>query len=158
MSTREFCYGKIHRCVVTQADLDYVGSVTIDAALLRAAGIYPHTKVEVVNITRKDAARVMTYAIEGAENSGTICLNGAAAHHFNKGDLAIVMAYEQVSVDLIPGRKHVVVQVDGEKGLANGEPNRIVRIERHITPSLDELGQDDNNRSFKSYQGLAGRN
>src|SRR5215469_5662749 len=102
--TREYCYGKIHRCVVTQAELDFVGSITIDPVLLRAARILPHTKVEVVNISRRDAARIMTYVIEGPESSGVICLNGAAAHHFNRGDLAIIMAYEQVPVSLIPHR------------------------------------------------------
>ncbi|MCL2468926.1 MAG: aspartate 1-decarboxylase [Alphaproteobacteria bacterium] len=111
---REYCYGKIHRCVVTQAELDYAGSITVDAALLRAAGIYPHTKVEVVNLSRKDAARIMTYVIEGEENSGIICLNGAAAHHFSKGDLAIIMGYEQVPVSQIPHRQHTVVQVDAQ--------------------------------------------
>jgi aspartate 1-decarboxylase len=149
--TREYCYGKIHRCVVTQAELDYVGSITIDPALLRAARILPHTKVEVVNITRKDAARIMTYAIEGSENSGVICLNGAAAHHFQRGDLAIIMAYEQVPVSLIPNRQHITVQVNGEEGIVEGNTNKIRRIQTHITPALDELGQPDNNRFAEIY-------
>lgn len=149
--TREFCYGKIHRCIVTQAELNYIGSITVDAALLRAARIYPHTKVEVVNITRKDAARIMTYAIEGPENSGVVCLNGAAAHHFSPGDLAIIMAYEQAPVSLIPLREHVTVQVNGEDGITEGNTNKITRVQTYITPTLEELGNPDNNRYGQIY-------
>lgn len=148
---REYCYGKIHRCVVTQAELDYVGSVTIDAALLRAARILPHTKVEIVNITRKDAARIATYVIEGPENSGMVCLNGAAAHHFGRGDLAIIMAYEQVPVSLIPHRQHIAVQVNGEEGLTEGNTNKIRDIQIYVTPALDELGRTENDRSATYY-------
>ena len=129
--TREFCYGKIHRCVVTEAELHYDGSITVDAALLRAAGIRPHTKVEVVNLTRKDAARIMTYAIAGRANSGIVCLNGAAAHHFERGDLAIIMAYEQVPVSRIAGREHVTVRVNGEDGIKAGKTNRIVAVRKY---------------------------
>lgn len=148
---REFCYGKIHRCVVTQADLNYVGSITIDAALLRAARILPYTKVEVVNISRRGAARIMTYVIEGKENSGIICLNGAAAHHFSRGDLAIVMAYEDVPVSLIPHRRHVAVQVNGEAGLIEGATNRITGIQVYEAPALDELGKPENDRFAQPY-------
>src|SRR5262245_28810553 len=150
-ATREYCYGKIHRCVVTQAELNYVGSITIDPVLLRAAGIFPHTKVQVVNISRKDAARIDTYVIEGEENSGVICLNGAAAHHFGRGDLAIIMAYERVPVSQIPHRKHVTVQVNGEAGISAGNTNRITEVQVHITPSLAELGKPDNNRFAQEY-------
>jgi aspartate 1-decarboxylase len=90
-ATREFMYGKIHRCTVTGADLNYVGSITIDSALLRAARLLPHTAVDVVNIA--NGARLTTYIIEGPEGGGDICLNGAAAHHFKAGDLAIIMAW-----------------------------------------------------------------
>lgn len=143
--TREYCYGKIHRCTVTEANLNYTGSITVDSALLRASGILPHTKVEVVNITRKDAARIMTYVVEGPENSGVICLNGAAAHHFNPGDLAIIMAYETVPLSQIPHRQHRVVHVKG----AN---NQIDNVRIHTTPSLDELGQPENNRYGEAYE------
>lgn len=150
-ATREYCYGKIHRCVVTQAELNYVGSITVDSALLRAAKILPHTKVEVVNISRKDAARIMTYVIEGPENSGVICLNGAAAHHFSRGDLAIIMAYEDVPVSQIPHRQHTAVQVNGEDGIIEGATNKINDIQVYITPTLDELGQPENNRFAQNY-------
>ncbi len=154
-ATREYCYSKIHRCVVTEANLDYVGSVTVDAALLRASGILPHTKVEVVNISRKDAARIMTYVIEGPEHSGVICLNGAAAHHFSHGDLAILMAYEDVPVSQIPHRQHRVVQVNGEAGIVEGQTNRITDVQTHTTPSLDELGKPENNRYAETYSAHA---
>lgn len=150
-ASRDFCYGKIHRCVVTQAELNYVGSITVDAALLRAARIYPHTKVEVVNISRKDASRISTYVIEGPENSGVICLNGAAAHHFSRGDLAIIMAYEQVPVSQIVGREHVTVQVTGELGIVEGATNRIAQIQVFKTPALDDLGKPENSRFGRDY-------
>ncbi len=149
--TREYCYGKIHRCVVTQADPDYLGSITIDAGLLRASGILPHTKVEVVNISRKDSARIMTYVIEGPENSGVICLNGAAAHHFTRGDLAIIMAYERVPVSQIPHRQHRAIRVNGEEGIVEGNTNKIVENKVHTTPSLSELGEPENNRFGEKY-------
>lgn len=134
-------YGKIHRCTVTEAELHYVGSITIDPVLLRAAGILPHTRVDVVNIT--SGARLSTYVIEGPEGSGVICLNGAAAHHFSKGDLAIIMAYEQVPVSQIPGRISRAVHVDAA--------NRIVAIDEYRTPSLDQLGKAENDRHAQAY-------
>lgn len=140
-ATRDHMYGKIHRCTVTEADLHYVGSVTIDPVLLRAAGILPHTRVDVVNID--NGRRLSTYVIEGAEGSGVFCLNGAAAHHFKTGDLAIVMAYEQVPVSQIPGRRSRAVHVD--------EDNRVIGIDEYVTPSLDELGKPGNDRSAQSY-------
>jgi aspartate 1-decarboxylase len=137
---------------VTQANLHYVGSITIDAALLRAARILPYTKVEVVNISRKEAARLVTYVIEGRENSGVICLNGAAAHHFSRGDLAIIMAYENVPVSLIPHQEHVAVQVNGEAGLIDGKSNQIVDIQVYKSPALDELGRRENDRFAQTYK------
>lgn len=128
-ATRPFCYAKIHRCTVTDANLDYEGSITIDAALLRVAGIYPYTRVDVVNLA--NGARLQTYVIEGAAQSGVICLNGAAAHHFAAGDLAIVMAYEDVPVDRLPGRRHCVIKVDAK--------NRITAIDSHVTPAIETL-------------------
>jgi aspartate 1-decarboxylase len=149
--TREYCYSKIHRCVVTEARLDYVGSITVDAALLRAAGILPHTKIEVVNLSRMDAARIMTYVIEGPEGSGVICLNGAAAYHFTRGDLAILMAYQNLPVSQIPHSIHRVVQVNGEAGIVEGHTNEIVAIQEFVTPALDELGRAENNRYAQVY-------
>jgi aspartate 1-decarboxylase len=139
--TRDFMYGKIHRCTVTQAELHYVGSITIDPLLLKAAGILPHTRVDVVNIA--NGARLSTYVIEGPVGSGVICLNGAAAHQFSAGDLAIIMAYEQVPLSQIPGRISRAVHVDGF--------NHIVSVDDHVTPALDDLGKPENNRFAQAY-------
>jgi aspartate 1-decarboxylase len=129
-ATREFMYGKIHRCRVTQADLDQVGSITLDPALLRAAGIFPHTRVDVVNIT--NGARLSTYVIEGQEESGVVGLNGAAARIFTKGDLASIMAFEQVPVAQIGGRISRSVHVNGE--------NKVSNIDKTVTSKILDSG------------------
>ncbi len=82
---------KIHRATVTEADLNYVGSITIDIELLERSGILPGEKVQIVN--NNNGARLETYTIEGARNSGTICLNGAAARLVQPGDKIIIIAY-----------------------------------------------------------------
>ncbi len=83
--------GKIHRVVITQAEIDYVGSVTIDEALMEAANIVEYEKVQIVNIN--NGQRFETYVIAGERNSGIICLNGAAARCAAIGDKAIIMVY-----------------------------------------------------------------
>jgi aspartate 1-decarboxylase len=108
---------KIHRATVTQADLHYEGSLTIDADLLRAADILPHEKVSVFNVTR--GSRLETYALEGAPGSGVICVNGAAAHHNQPGDLVIIVTYAEVEEPELAQWTPTVVFVDRE--------NRIVR-------------------------------
>jgi len=82
---------KIHRVTVTDANLNYIGSVTIDENLMDAAGIVEYERVQVVNVT--SGSRIETYAIRGERGSGIICLNGAAAHLFHIGDIVIIMAY-----------------------------------------------------------------
>lgn len=82
---------KIHRVRVTQADLDYVGSITIDEELMQAAGILPGERVQIVN--NNNGERIETYTIPGKRGSGTICLNGAAARRCQVGDIVIIMAY-----------------------------------------------------------------
>ncbi len=91
---RTLVHAKIHRATVTGADLNYVGSITIDEDLLDAAGIWPFERVQVVDVNNGN--RLETYAIVGERGSGTIQLNGAAAHLVAVGDLVIVMAYAQV--------------------------------------------------------------
>lgn len=86
---------KLHRATVTQSDLDYEGSITIDPELLEITGILPHEQVDVLDIT--NGARLTTYAIEGERGSGVISINGAAAHLVNVGDLVIICAYAQMS-------------------------------------------------------------
>ena len=86
---RPMMISKIHRATVTQADLHYVGSITIDAALMEAADLLPGQQVDVVDVT--NGARLTTYAIPGEADSGVVCINGAAAHHIHQGDLVIVI-------------------------------------------------------------------
>ena len=108
---------KIHRAVVTQADLDYVGSVTIDTNLLRESGILEYEKVQLVDINNGN--RFETYTIAGEEGSGIICLNGAAAKCVSVGDKVIIMAYANMSPEEAAGHKPTVLFVD--------EKNNIVR-------------------------------
>ena len=108
---------KIHRAVVTQADLDYVGSVTIDSKLLRESGILEYEKVQIVDINNGN--RFETYTISGEESSGIICLNGAAAKCVSVGDKVIIMAYANMSPDEAANHKPNVLFVD--------EKNSIVR-------------------------------
>ncbi|MDN3953742.1 aspartate 1-decarboxylase [Sporolactobacillus laevolacticus] len=88
---RPFLRCKIHRATVTDANLNYVGSITIDASILQAIDLLPYEKVQVVN--NNNGARLETYVIPGKQGSGVICLNGAAARLAQKGDILIIMAY-----------------------------------------------------------------
>lgn len=88
---RPMMVGKIHRATVTAADLDYVGSVTVDADLLAAADLLPGQQVDIVDVT--NGARLTTYAIAGEAGSGVVCVNGAAAHLVHPGDVVILIAY-----------------------------------------------------------------
>lgn len=109
---RTMCKGKIHRATVTQANLNYVGSITIDADLLDAADIYPYEKVQVVDIN--NGARLETYTIAGARGSGVICLNGAAARLVSEGDLVIIISYAQYSEQEIRTLEPHIVFVDAD--------------------------------------------
>lgn len=88
---RPFLRCKIHRATVTDANLNYVGSITIDASILQAIDLLPYEKVQVVN--NNNGARLETYVIPGKQGSGVICLNGAAARLAQKSDILIIMAY-----------------------------------------------------------------
>jgi aspartate 1-decarboxylase len=103
---------KIHRAKVTQCDLTYEGSLTIDAALMEAAGILPYEQIDVLNIN--SGKRFTTYAIEGVRNSGIIGVNGAAARLCQKDDLVIVCAYAGMSENEAAGFQPKVVLVDEE--------------------------------------------
>lgn len=100
---------KIHRAKVTQADLNYVGSITIDEELLKQSGINEYEQVDVVDINNGN--RLTTYAISGKPGSGIICLNGAAARLVSEGDLVIIMSYAQMTREELKehkiGRAHV---------------------------------------------------
>ena len=103
-------HGKIHRATVTEANLDYVGSITIDEDLLDAAGILPGEKVQIVN--NNNGARLETYTIAGERKSGVICLNGAAARCAMKGDIVIIIAYAQMDEQEARSLSPKVVLVD----------------------------------------------
>jgi len=109
---------KIHRATVTQADLHYVGSVTLDAALMEAADLLEGEQVAIVDIT--NGARIETYVIPGPRGSGVIGINGAAAHLVHPGDLIIIMSYAVLDDDEARALKPRVVHVD--------EQNRVVKI------------------------------
>ena len=115
---RTMMTGKVHRATVTAADLDYVGSVTVDATLLEAADILPGQQVDVVDVT--NGARLTTYAIAGEAGSGVVCVNGAAAHLVHPGDVVIVIAYAQMPDAEARTYSPSVVHVDAE--------NRIVDV------------------------------
>lgn len=103
---------KIHRATVTDANLNYEGSITLDKALMDAAGILPFEKVGILDIN--NGARFDTYVIEGERNSGTICLNGAAARMVQKGDLVIIVSYISMTPEEAKTWKPVVVKVDSQ--------------------------------------------
>ena len=107
---RALCHSKIHRATVTEANLNYQGSLTVDRTLLAAADIKTYEKIQVVNIN--NGARFETYAIEGAANSGIICANGAAARLVAVGDLIIIIAYGLFSDEELKTFKPKFVSVD----------------------------------------------
>ena len=123
--TRFFLRSKIHRATVTEANVDYEGSITIDRDLLYASGIVPYEKVEIYNVTR--GTRFETYAIEGKPGGGEICVNGAAAHLVEVGDLVIIACYCALEPREIEGHRPTLVFVDRE--------NRIKTIKHAETAS-----------------------
>lgn len=116
--------GKIHRATVTQAEVDYIGSITIDQDLMDAADILEYEKVQVADVER--GTRLETYVISGEPGSGVICLNGAAAHLVTPGDKVIIMCYAQMTPEEARESKPRVVFVDEDNKIA-----RLTRYERH---------------------------
>jgi len=104
--------GKIHRAVVKQAELNYVGSITVDPVLMQAAGIYEYELVQIVDV--ENGNRFETYTIAGEEGSGMVCLNGAAARQVQLGDHIIIMCYCQLDNEEVKTHKPKVVFVDGD--------------------------------------------
>jgi aspartate 1-decarboxylase len=126
---RQFLLGKIHRATVTRADLDYVGSITIDISLVEAAGFVENEKIDIYDIT--NGARLSTYVIPGRRGSGEIGINGAAAHLVKSGDLVILANYGWLSAEEAAAHRPRVVHVDGK--------NRIVELATHErTPAAAE--------------------
>lgn len=114
---RQMLHGKIHRATVTDACVDYPGSIAIDPKLMAAADILPGEKVLVANLTT--GGRVETYAFEGRPGSGDICLNGGAAHYGKKGDLVIIMTFAILDEDEIETHESRVIVLN--------ERNEIIR-------------------------------
>jgi aspartate 1-decarboxylase len=131
---RQFLLGKLHQCVVTRADLDYVGSVSIDAELLEAAGILPYEKVLVVNL--RNGARFESYALEAQAGSGTIGMNGGAAHLARPGDRCLIMCFAYVKEGEVVRPRTVVI----------GEGNRVEAVIEDEIPvpvaSMEGVGAD----------------
>ena len=115
---------KIHRATVTQAELDYVGSITVDSELLEQSGILEYEKVQVVDINNGN--RFETYTIAGESGSGIICLNGAAARCVDVGDKIIIMAYADMTPEEAKKHSPKVIFVDD-----NNKPTRITNYEKH---------------------------
>lgn len=114
---------KIHRATVTQAELDYVGSITVDIALLEQAGIFEYEKVQIVDVN--NGARFETYTIAGERGSGVMCLNGAAARMVQAGDKIILMTYVNVTPEEAKELRPTVLFVD--------EKNQITKITNYET-------------------------
>lgn len=122
--TVEMLKSKIHRAVVRQAELDYVGSITVDEELLNAAGILEYEKVQIVDVN--NGSRFETYTICGEPGSGMICLNGAAARCVSVGDKIIIMAYGNYHMEEAKQHKPSVIFVDEENKIS-----RITNYEKH---------------------------
>lgn len=121
---RTMMKAKVHRARVTEADLNYVGSITIDQDILDETDILPHEKVQIVN--NNNGARLETYVIPGEKGSGVICLNGAAARLVQKDDIVIIVSYALVTENELATYKPKVAIMD--------EKNRVVRIVEQEPP------------------------
>ncbi|MBP0005916.1 MAG: aspartate 1-decarboxylase [Cyanobacteria bacterium SBC] len=121
---RSLLYAKLHNCTLTGSNLDYMGSIGIDRALLDAAGIAPYEQVQIVNVT--NGARLISYTISAPPNSGIVELNGAAARLGMKGDRVIIMAYAQFSSEELQHHQPKVVIL--------GEDNCIEAVRHYPSP------------------------
>lgn len=110
------CKSKLHRAVVTEANLHYMGSITIDAALMEAAAILPFERVQVVDVA--NGARFETYVVEGRAHSGTICLNGAAARLVHVGDPVIIITYAQMTPEEARSHRPTIVLLKPDNTVA----------------------------------------
>ena len=122
---RQMCKSKIHRARITQANVDYEGSITIDRHLMQAADLYPFERVQIANITT--GARLETYVIEGEENSGVIGMNGAAARLAKAGDAIHIISYAQMDDKTASEFRPKIIHLDGQ--------NQILEVQEG-SPSL----------------------
>jgi aspartate 1-decarboxylase len=124
---RTMMNGKIHRAVVTEANLNYVGSITIDTDILDAVGMVPNEKVQIVN--NNNGARFETYIIPGERGSGVICVNGAAARLVQEGDIVIIISYAMIAEENVLNHEPKVA-IMGEKNrikdMINHEPEKTI--------------------------------
>jgi len=125
---RTVCKSKIHRATVTEANVQYAGSLTLDAQLMKAADLVPYEQVHVVDV--ENGARLVTYCIEGPPGSGTVCINGAAARLISPGDKVIIISYAQVTPEELDGLAPKVVLLDAR--------NRIQDITTVARQSADD--------------------
>lgn len=123
---RHMMKSKIHRATVTEANLNYVGSITIDENLMEAADLLENEKVQIVD--NNNGSRLETYVIPGPRGSGVICLNGAAARLVQPGDTVIIISYAMLSAEELAEHKPTVVFVDGEN-----KPVKLADHELHAT-------------------------
>lgn len=144
---RQMLLGKVHRAVVTRADLDYVGSITIDQDLVEAAGFLPNEKVDIYDVT--NGSRLSTYVIPAARGSGEVGINGAAAHLVRPGDLVIIASFGWMKEKAALKHRPHLVHVDGEnriKAVAEAERNPAQdpfgRLEAKVVGALDQDEQD----------------
>jgi len=144
---RQLLLGKIHRAVVTRADIDYVGSITIDEALVEAAGFLPNEKVDIYDVT--NGSRLSTYVIPAARGSGEVGINGAAAHLVRPGDLVIIACYGWMKDKAARKHRPSIVHVDDEnraKDIAQQERNSPQDPFGHLSASaagaLDQAERD----------------
>jgi aspartate 1-decarboxylase len=131
---RQFLLAKLHRCRVTRADIDYVGSVSIASDLLEAAGILPFEKVLIVNLN--NGARFESYVIEAPAGSGVIGMNGGCAHHAKPGDLVLIMAFVYVNeretvkprIAIMGEKNEIVALIDEEVAVPAISTERVVNL------------------------------
>ena len=123
---RYFLKCKIHRATVTESDLNYIGSITIDEDLLDAAGMSQYEKVHVLDIMNGN--RIETYIIKGEKGSGEICINGAAAHLIHKGHLVIIVAYCVLNESEVQSHNPVIVHVDEQNRIADKLPKSVLSL------------------------------
>ena len=128
---RTVCKSKIHRATVTEANVAYAGSLTLDAALMKAADVLPYEQVHVVDVD--NGARIVTYCIAAPPGSQTVCINGAAARLISAGDRVIIISYAQLAPEELAGFAPTVVFVDQENRIQPGAE----RSQRSEDPELE---------------------
>ena len=129
---RTVCKSKLHRATVTEANVNYTGSITLDAQLMKAADLLPYEQVHVVDVD--NGARIVTYCIEGPSGSGTVCINGAAARLIQAGDKVIIISYAQVTAEELDSLAPKVVLLDANNRIED-VTNADYRLSEDIIPS-----------------------